>query len=49
MSEIKGCGELVYVDPSDESFGAFQCGQYYDSFKSIYLCNKCKSKEVKKK
>ena len=45
----KGCGKLTYVDYSDKGFGSWQCGQYYDSFEGIYLCNKCKSKEAKSK
>ena len=39
-----GCGKLVYTDPSDESLGAWQCGQYYDALKNVWICKECGEK-----
>ena len=33
-----GCGKLIPVDPSDKNSEGWTCGQYYDSFKTEFIC-----------
>lgn len=41
VERMKGCGELIPVDPSDKASEGWYCGHYYDSYKKKIYCSNC--------